>query len=335
MLFVDETKKIIDIMLLKGKAQQMSVGEALVFWYKASLIPVMVAAMVTGILIAVGSTVVLGGWLGILFGVEVFGSLGAAALVIVGIFISVWIFTPGLILISAAILHFFGKILLKQFKNGYAATLTASVYVSLISMLFLFIGEVPVVVWIIGIGIIGMIWSFIALVVWLARFQNTTWMMSLDTIMGEVIVITIIVFVVAVTSFWVGPTLLPTVCIAQAGFLCKVHSFITPYANAGTLNVTIGHATGTNWVTANIAFLNNSQSSAPKTASYWGVGNIIPYPSGISSGGEETMLLPVNSLRSNAIGTSVSGQIWAEYTNSSGGPEYYTEIATVTAKSVG
>ena len=128
---------------------------------------------------------------------------------------------------------------------------------------------------------------------------------------------------------------LPTACVAESGFLCKISSFTIPYANAGTLNVTIGQATGTNWVTANIAFLNYSQIEAPTTASYWRVGNIVQFSSGINSGTPVSVSIPVNSLSSTAIGTAIQGQIWAQYTNSSGGPEYYVEIATVTAKSVG
>ena len=130
-------------------------------------------------------------------------------------------------------------------------------------------------------------------------------------------------------------TSVPTACIAQSGFLCKASSFITPYANAGTLNATIGQASGTNWATANIAFLNLSQLPAPATPSYWGAANIVQFSSGINSGTQVSVSIPVNSLSSTAIGTAIQGQIWAQYTNSSGGSEYYTEIATVTAKSVG
>ncbi len=196
MLFVDETKQIIDIMLLKGKAQQMSVGEALGFWYKASLIPAILAAIVAGILILVGASVVSGllGPLG-----SVLGGIGAAV-VIVGIFVSVWIITPIAMIIGAAILHFFGKTLLRQFKNSYSATLAATVYAELIGIFLLFITEIPVIGWIISI-IVG-IWSFVALLVWLARFQNTSWVMALVTIIVEVIVIVVILFVVLGAVFF-------------------------------------------------------------------------------------------------------------------------------------
>ena len=150
-----------------------------------------------------------------------------------------------------------------------------------------------------------------------------------------ILVIAVVLAALFALGIFNGGTL-PTACIAQSGFLCKVSSFSIPNAHSGTLSTMIGQATGTDWVTANIAFLNASQLSTPTASSYWSTaGNIVQFSGGIVTGGEVSASIPVNSLSSNVIGTSVQGQIWAQYTTSvgSGGP-YYTEIATVTAKSV-
>ncbi len=192
MMFVDETKKIIDIMLLKDKnPKQMSVGEALGFWYKASLIPAIAAAVVAGLLVLLGSSIISS-----IFGTFI-GSIAegiGSVIVLAGIFVSVWILIPIMMIISAAIMHLFGKILLKQFKNGYAATLAATVYVELIVVLFMWLTEIPIIGTI--LSLIISIWALVAFFVWMARFQNTTWVGVLLTVIVEAIVVGIIMFVV-------------------------------------------------------------------------------------------------------------------------------------------
>ena len=145
-----------------------------------------------------------------------------------------------------------------------------------------------------------------------------------------ILVIAVVLAALFALGVFNGGTL-PTACIAGSGFVCKITVFTSSTASSGLLSITLGQATGTNWASANIAFLNASQYSTPTTASNWAVGNMIVVGA-LASGSETTNSLPVNSLSSTAIGASTSGQIWAQYTTSSGGSEYYVEIATATAK---
>ncbi len=199
MIFVDETKKAIDIILLKDKnPKAMSVGEALVFYYKASLIPLILAAIVGtifgtvlgGKLVTFASlfshSAILSGLLGLL-------TTGLAVLVIISVIILFWIIIPIGFLIDAIIYHIFGK-LLRQFKQGYNATLSATVYASMVSVVLFFLFGIPILGAL--IGIIASVWGMVSTIVWLARFQKISWVMSLVVILVTWIVLFILIFLI-------------------------------------------------------------------------------------------------------------------------------------------
>lgn len=199
MMFVDETKKAIDIIMLKdNNPKAMSVGEALAFYYKASLIPLILTMIVAAILgTEVGGTLgtiislfshsaILSGLTGLLSGV-------LAVLAVVLVVILFWIIIPIGFLIDAVIYHIFGK-LLRQFKQGYNATLSAMIYASMVSVVLFFLFGTPIIGSL--IGIIAGIWALVSIIVWLARFQKISWVMSLVVLIVTWIVLFILIFLI-------------------------------------------------------------------------------------------------------------------------------------------
>ncbi|MGC8479884.1 MAG: hypothetical protein ACP5M9_04465, partial [Candidatus Micrarchaeia archaeon] len=83
--------------------------------------------------------------------------------------------------------------LLRQFKEGYNATFNAMVYTTMIGVLTLFLLEIPIIGAIVEVIVI--IWGLVSAIVWLARFQKISGVMSLAVIMTSWIVIFIIIFV--------------------------------------------------------------------------------------------------------------------------------------------
>ena len=129
------------------------------------------------------------------------------------------------------------------------------------------------------------------------------------------------------------PTSTPTACIAQAGFECK----ITAFNGTEGLNATVGQATGQTWYNVKIAFLNQTQIAAPNTAAYWtGPNAVAPSSSTMYNGASYTITnAPYSGVTGTnpAIGTSATGELWAQYATSPGGvADNYTEVAVVTAK---
>jgi hypothetical protein len=200
MIFVDETKKAIDIILLKDKnPKAMSVAQCLGFYYKASLIPlilaVIVAALIStafvGTIGALLTTVASNSHLGSLIGL--FGT-AVTLVIVVLVVVYFWILMPLGLLIDALIYHIFGK-LLKQFKQGYNATFNAMVYASMVYILLFFLLGIPIVGAI--VGLIIFIWSLVSIIVWMGRFQKISWVMSLVVLIVTWVVVVIIFLLLA------------------------------------------------------------------------------------------------------------------------------------------
>ena len=199
MIFVDETKKAIDIVLLKNNSPKvMSIGELFSFYYKATLIPLILAVLVVGV-----GGVVIGSTLGGVFGSigTIFGGFlgsGVALLAIIFVILMFWVLIPIGLIIDAAIFQVFGK-LLGQFKQSYVATLNALIYASFVESLLFFLMIIPFLG--IIISIIEIIWAFISSIVWLARFQKISGLMAFVVMFVATIVISIIVFVILGSLF--------------------------------------------------------------------------------------------------------------------------------------
>lgn len=199
MIFVDELKKAIDVMLLKDKTPKaMGVGEALGFYYKATLIPmiltiiisVIVGTLAIGLISGVLSTVTQSSSVGSLFGLA---GVGFGLIFVLFIVLTYWVITPIGLLIEAAIYHVIGK-LFRQFKEGYNATFNAMVYTAMISSVLLFLMFIPLLG--IIIAIIASIWAFISIIIWIARFQKISGLMSFLILIVTWIIIYAIIFLV-------------------------------------------------------------------------------------------------------------------------------------------
>ena len=135
---------------------------------------------------------------------------------------------------------------------------------------------------------------------------------------------------------------LGTSCIAYSGFLCSspIYSHAT-----GNVIVTLGQNTGTDWATANIAFMpqgSQLSSGIPEVSSLGantfnsitngGIANSIT--GGLVSGQSESLGFPVSSSTTTNAGASAAGAFWAAYTVSGSSSMYYVEMATATLKAV-
>ena len=150
------------------------------------------------------------------------------------------------------------------------------------------------------------------------------WAIILIVVGAAAMLFLFLVLLFALGMFNSGP--LPTLCIARSGFMCTIQSF-----HAGNLTLTVGQITGSNWNNVSFAFLNTSTLSNQNNSAYY-----TSRPAGngsIMSGAEASVVLHVPGV-SDAPGTSIQGQLWAEYYtyNSSYSGPYYVEVATLTAQ---
>lgn len=133
-----------------------------------------------------------------------------------------------------------------------------------------------------------------------------------------------------------GTSLGTNVCIEGPGFMCTN----LVYTNStGLLTLTIRQGTGVNWTSANILFTNSIVSSNIGTCGGFAptVGcnaNVLltgqQFPSGLVSGQSVTVFLPTQT--TPAVGDSLSGYIWAQYTTLRSTTFHYTRIGTLNVK---
>ncbi len=147
----------------------------------------------------------------------------------------------------------------------------------------------------------------------------------------------LIIAIVLVALFALGifnsGSFINTTCIATSGYECTSVS-LTPSG----MTATIGQATGATWTTANVFLLGPGVTAPPSTLNSNAVNTI---SGGLTTGQTSTITLG-NYISSSSgaitampstIGQTLSGQMWVEYTTSTGGSStLYTEIATVNMK---
>ncbi len=131
-----------------------------------------------------------------------------------------------------------------------------------------------------------------------------------------------------------------TTCIASSGFLCS-----SPVWTAGTLHVTLGQSTGTNWSNVTFFFVPSGATSPVDAASVTSSSYVVGDVGGVStstnaialaSGGTEAVTFDfstsgISSINSTTPGTSTTGQIWIKY-NVPSASGLISEIATTTLK---
>jgi len=298
MIIIDELKEGFNMMLHPNSATQKErkIGEALAFYYKISIIP-LILYIIFALVIPKAPTT-LGVFSGLISGVGIISGI-----------IDILIFTPIASFISALIIHIFGK-LFRAFSNPYSNTFTANVY-----------GEVPAILfyWLLPIMslllVIFAIWSFIVLIIAVANQQKTSKLKAFGVIFAPAIIALAIALLFALGIFS-GPTAFSSACIPNPGFYCA-----NPAIHSGVLMMTLGQATGA--TISNITFCFVPQGT-PKISSCNGYPSY--YVSKLSSGGIVNVSFSGASISKSS---TLTGEIWMSYHNSSGAGPFITNVASV------
>ena len=163
----EETKKAWDIIMNPGKATAtMSMGKALGFYYRASILPVIVA-MVVGFVVGYLAGDLLGSTLGSLSALLSSGT-GAVAGLLVAVLAALYllVFVPVGMVIDAAIYQLFAKMIFKVWKGAFNKTFTAITYGMMPILLFFWLAFIPIVnLLLIAVGL----WSIAVFVISLSK----------------------------------------------------------------------------------------------------------------------------------------------------------------------
>ncbi len=137
----------------------------------------------------------------------------------------------------------------------------------------------------------------------------------------------LIIAVVMVALFSLGilsGNPLGTQCLPQPGFECT-----NPVLSAttGNLVVQVGQI-GQTWLTSNIVYV---PQGTTVSQSLFTAGTENDISGGLTAGQPITVWVPVTAPLVK-VGSTYSGQLWLQYTTSTGGSFYYDEVATITLK---
>ncbi|MGC8586815.1 MAG: hypothetical protein ACP5K9_00805 [Candidatus Micrarchaeia archaeon] len=125
-----------------------------------------------------------------------------------------------------------------------------------------------------------------------------------------------------------GASLLGTTCIASSGYLCS--GLIWSHTNG--LQFTFGQSTGVNWAGANIFYV-PSGTAAPSSVPSTCVQSLGSFNSGQSTPVTLTGSCYGTTVSGlSSVGATTAGALWAEYQTAAGGTQYFTQVATLTAK---
>jgi len=252
MIIIDELKEGFNIMLHPKSATQKErkIGEALAFYYKMSIIPLILYIILA---LAVPSASATGLFTGFLSGLLVIGGI---LVLLVAIPISLFV--------NAFLYHIFGK-LFKVFSNPYSNTFTATVYGLVPTILFYWLTPIPLGSLVL---IIFGIWAFIVMILALANQQKTSVLKAFAVIITPTVIILLIVAgaLFSLGIFSSSSTLSSTFCISSPTFYCN-----TPKLHSGTLSVVLAQNTGSNINNATLCFVsgNTTPSSCSGYPSYY------------------------------------------------------------------
>jgi len=289
MIIVDELKEGVNIMLHPKSTTQKErkIGEALAFYYKISIIPLILYIILA---LVVPSTHARGLFAGLFSGSLEGGILALLVTIPISLFVTAFLY------------HIFGK-LFKVFSNPYSNTFTATVYGIVPTILFYWLSPVPLGSLVL---IIFEIWAFIVMILALANQQKTSALKAFAVIITPIV---IILLIVVGALFWLGTfssssTLSSTFCIPSPTFYCNI-----PKLHSGTLSVVLAQNTGANINNATLCFVsgNTTPSSCSGYPSYyvgsWLVGRTIN--ASFSGSGIPT-----------TTGSELSGSIFVSYDGS-------------------
>ncbi|MGC8629289.1 MAG: hypothetical protein ACP5T4_03740 [Candidatus Micrarchaeia archaeon] len=161
----DDTKRAFSgIVHPSFNTEEMSMSNALKFYYRASLIPFVIVALLAGV---IAYEVPSGLPFGAFIRTNVLGTV-AMALAVFGIALEIFLVIPIGALISAAIVQFFSKNLFKFWQGGYNKTFTAVIFDWFVFAFFAWLSFVPF-----GTILLG-IWGIAVLTITLAKQQNVS-----------------------------------------------------------------------------------------------------------------------------------------------------------------
>ena len=183
MIIVDELKEGFNIMLHPKSATQKErkIGEALAFYYKISIIPLIlyiILALVVTSTSAAGLSTLSAGLSGML---AIFGIITLLIIIPISLFVSAFLY------------QIFGR-LFNVFSNPYSNTITAIVYGIVPTILFYWLSAVPLGSLVL---IIFAIWAFIVMILALANQQKTSALKAFAVIIVTSIIIGIIIGIIA------------------------------------------------------------------------------------------------------------------------------------------
>jgi hypothetical protein len=148
----------------QNTGKKMGVGDALKMYYMFSIIPVILFIVLGAVLVSLLSS----------FIPFIGAGLGAVGVVgiIVGAILEFWIAIPIGILIQAALYELVGGMILKWFKGGYSATVSAVTYETMAVVGVVWLAFIPVIGEII-VALFGL-WSIYVLIAALSNQHKTT-----------------------------------------------------------------------------------------------------------------------------------------------------------------
>ncbi len=130
------------------------------------------------------------------------------------------------------------------------------------------------------------------------------------------IIAVVLVALFALGLFSINPATNANTCVPISGYECA--SPVLDHAT-GDIVATIGQSSGTDWTTVNLIFV-PSGTAISSVAGLFTAGNEATVPGGLKSQVGQLVKIPANVMLSGApqlsVGQSVSGTIWAQYTQS-------------------
>ena len=200
-------KKAWNIAINPSKATPMNIRDALTFYYSFAIIPVIITAILAGVLTNTG--------------------VSGAVIEIV----SILVLGPIVFFIEAALIHLFGKFLFRKFQKPYMATFTAVVLAAIPSTIFswlLIITSISAPVSI-AASIIFDIWAVIILTITIMKLQKTSGVIAVLSWLVPGIMLFIIAIIIGIMAAALLTSIVPSI----SGF---------PVQN-GTLNSTFNITT--------------------------------------------------------------------------------------------
>lgn len=183
MIFIDEIKTQLDIMLHPGKiSREMTIRDAILYYYKIGLFPFIL-------------TIILELGLGYHNSVSQLGptTIQLSTPLMIGIdVLSFLILAPAILLAVSGIFQFFGRVIFKKFTGSFNGVFTSVIYSTSVSLLFSWIEPIPLVKFLL---IPISLWNFVVLIFSLSNLQKTSKLAALGVVIGTFCVI-LLIFVI-------------------------------------------------------------------------------------------------------------------------------------------